>query len=69
MTIPNTTTKTSASTELGSKLAYLTRVLKTPTIARVWDDLATQARDRNWSHEEYLTAVWRLARSWPRPRT
>jgi DNA replication protein DnaC len=53
-----TTTKTtSATTELGSKLAYLTRALKTPTIARVWDDLAAQARDRNWSHEEYLTAV------------
>jgi DNA replication protein DnaC len=48
---------TSATTELGSKPAYLTRALKTPTIARVWDDLAAQARDRNWSHEEYLTAV------------
>jgi DNA replication protein DnaC len=58
MTTPNTTPpKTGASTELGSKLAYLTRVLKTPTIARVWDDLAAQARDLNWSHEEYLTAV------------
>ncbi|MBP2370414.1 DNA replication protein DnaC [Pseudonocardia parietis] len=32
-------------------------MLKTPTIARVWDDLAAQARDLNWSHEEYLTAV------------
>jgi DNA replication protein DnaC len=32
--------------------------LKTPTIGRVWDDLAAQARDLNWSHEEYLTAVW-----------
>ncbi len=31
--------------------------MKTPTIARVWEDLAAQARDRNWSHEEYLTAV------------
>ena len=51
------TTTTAASTELGSKLAYLTRALKTPTIARVWEDLAAQARDLNWSHEEYLTAV------------
>src|SRR3954468_15447700 len=42
---------------LGSKLAYLTRVLKTPTIGRVWEDLAAAARDANWSHEEYLTAV------------
>jgi DNA replication protein DnaC len=45
------------TTELGSKLAYLTRALKTPTITRVWEDLAVQARDLNWSHEEYLTAV------------
>ena len=61
-TTANTTTartsiKTGPSTELGSKLAYLTRALKTPTIARVWDDLAAQARDLNWSHAEYLTAV------------
>ena len=57
MSTPKTTPKTATSTELGSKLAYLTRALKTPTIARVWDDLAAQARDLNWSHEEYLTAV------------
>jgi DNA replication protein DnaC len=64
-TTPTTTTGTTTSTakvtgvstEPGSKLAYLTRALKTPTIARVWDDLAVQARDLNWSHEEYLTAV------------
>ena len=36
---------TTTTGELGSKLAYLTRALKTPTIARVWDDLAAQARD------------------------
>src|SRR5215213_3273533 len=52
-----TTTTTTTTGELGAKLAYLTRALKTPTIARVWEDLAAQARDRNWSHEEYLTAV------------
>ena len=40
-----------------SMLAYLTRVLKTPTIGRVWEELAAQARDENWSHEEYLAAV------------
>lgn len=28
------TTKTTTTTELGSKLAYLTRALKTPTITR-----------------------------------
>src|SRR3954451_22238229 len=42
---------------LPSAIAYLTRVLKTPTIGRCWQDLAHQARDENWSHEEYLAAV------------
>jgi len=42
---------------LPSMLAYLTRVLKVPTIARSWEDLAEQARDENWSHEEYLAAL------------
>ncbi len=42
---------------LPSMLAYLTRVLKIPTIARCWEDLAAQARDENWSHEEYLAAL------------
>ena len=42
---------------LGSKIAYLTRVLKTPTIARTWEQLAEAAREANWSHEEYLAAV------------
>lgn len=57
-----TRTKTTAATApvpegLEAKIAYLTRVLKTPTIGRVWEDLATTAREANWSHEEYLTAV------------
>jgi DNA replication protein DnaC len=43
--------------EITSQLAYLTRVLKTPTIGRIWEELATHARDQNWSHEEYLAAV------------
>ena len=50
-------TTTGPTDGLGSKMAYLTRVLKTPTIGRVWEDLAAQARDANWSHEEYLAAV------------
>ncbi len=40
-----------------SMIAYLTRVLKTPTIGRFWEELAGQARDENWSHEEYLAAL------------
>ena len=42
---------------LPAQLNYLTRALKTPTIGRVWEDIAEQARDENWSHEEYLAAV------------
>jgi DNA replication protein DnaC len=42
---------------LTSMISYLTRVLKTPTISRCWEDLAGQAREENWSHEEYLAAV------------
>ena len=38
-------------------IAYLTRVLKTPTIGAFWEELAVQARDENWSHEEYLAAL------------
>lgn len=40
-----------------SMIAYLTRVLKTPTIGAFWEQLAEAARDQNWSHEEYLAAV------------
>ncbi|WP_026311659.1 IS21-like element helper ATPase IstB [Frankia elaeagni] len=42
---------------LPALLGYLTRVLKMPTIGRTWEPLADQARDENWSHEEYLAAV------------
>jgi DNA replication protein DnaC len=42
---------------LPAQLSYLTRVLKTPTIAACWEQLAEQARDQNWSHEEYLAAI------------
>lgn len=48
---------TTTTDPLASKLAYLTRVLKTPTIGRTWETLADQARTSNWSHEEYLAAV------------
>jgi DNA replication protein DnaC len=55
------TTATAATTApkdgLPSMLAYLTRVLKTPTIGAFWEELADQARDENWSHEEYLAAL------------
>jgi DNA replication protein DnaC len=61
-TAPTSITSTTAARAapadgLASMLAYLTRVLKTPTIGRCWEELADQARDENWSHEEYLAAV------------
>ena len=42
---------------VGIPLGYLARALKTPTIGRVWEQLAATARDEGWSHEEYLAAV------------
>ena len=42
---------------IASQLAYLTRVLKMPTIAKTWAEVADQARDLGWSHEQYLAAV------------
>lgn len=53
----STVTTTRPADGVPSQLAYLARVLKTPTIGRVWEDLAEQAREANWSHEEYLAAV------------
>lgn len=46
-----------AAEKIASTMGYLVRVLKTPTIGRVWQVLADQARDESWSHEEYLAAV------------
>jgi len=40
-------------------MAYLARVLNTPTIGRCWEELASQARDQGWSHEDYLATVLR----------
>lgn len=56
-TMTTTAARTAPADGLPSMLAYLTRVLKTPTIGRCWEELAEQARDENWSHEEYLAAV------------
>lgn len=57
-TAPNKRVSTAAAPDgLPSQLAYLTRVLKTPTIGQYWEPLADQARDENWSHEEYLAAL------------
>ena len=42
---------------IDSRIAWAARALKTPTIGRVWEQLASQARQQQWSHEEYLLAV------------
>ena len=60
MTTIDTTAPTITSTRpdgLAAQLAYLTRVLRIPTVAACWESLADQARDQNWSHEEYLAAL------------
>lgn len=46
-----------AEETITATMGYLARALKTPTIGRVWEPLAAQAREQGWSHEEYLTAV------------
>ena len=43
--------------QLAADMAYLTRVIKAPTIAATWAQLAVIARADGWSHEEYLAAV------------
>lgn len=45
------------SAETASAIAYLARVLKTPTIGRVFAGLGDTARDEGWTHEAYLAAV------------
>lgn len=45
------------SEKIASTIEHLTRAMKTPTIRRVWEQLADTAREQGWSHEEYLAAV------------
>jgi DNA replication protein DnaC len=40
-----------------SQLAYLSRVLRAPTVRDSYERLAGTAREQGWSHEEYLAAV------------
>ncbi|GAB3843934.1 IS21-like element helper ATPase IstB [Nesterenkonia populi] len=43
--------------DVSSTVAHLARAMKTPTIGKVFEQLADTARDQGWSHEEYLAAV------------
>lgn len=42
---------------LEATIEHLARAIKMPTIRRTWKQLADQARDEGWPHEEYLAAV------------
>ncbi|GIH73542.1 IS21-like element helper ATPase IstB [Sphaerimonospora thailandensis] len=42
--------------DVTSEIAYLTRVLKAPTLRDAVARLADQARDQGWTHEEFLAA-------------
>ncbi|MEO3892746.1 IS21-like element helper ATPase IstB [Nonomuraea sp. B5E05] len=42
--------------DVTSEIAYLTRVLKAPTLREAVPRLAVQARDQGWTHEEFLAA-------------
>ena len=50
------TTGTSAGRNIASEIAYLTRVLKAPSLAGAVERLAERARSEQWSHEEFLAA-------------
>lgn len=53
----STSTKAStASRDLGSEVAFLTRALKAPTLRESVPRLAERARAESWTHEEFLVA-------------
>lgn len=64
MATRKTTTTTNAATtveatsgrNLTAELAYLTRVLKAPSMAASIERLAERARAESWTHEEFLAA-------------
>ena len=45
------------SKETSSQIDYLSRALKAPRIRDVATRLGENARDANWSYEDYLAAV------------
>src|SRR3712207_3920727 len=47
---------TTATRDVTSELAYLTRALKAPTLRAAVDRLAERARAESWTHEEFLAA-------------
>ncbi|MFE5940496.1 hypothetical protein ACFQ69_34650 [Streptomyces sp. NPDC056470] len=51
------TAPAAAKDGLSFVIAYLTRVLKPPTVGAFWEEFAAEARAENCSHEEYLAAL------------
>ena len=51
------TTKTRTTEDAVKQLHYLAASLKAPRITEVASRLADQARDANWTFEDYLAAV------------
>ena len=49
-------TKAAQRRDVAAEIAYLTRVLKAPTLRESAPRLAERAHAENWSHEEYLVA-------------
>jgi DNA replication protein DnaC len=52
-----TTTNPQGLSEALKQITYLAGALKAPRIAEAAQRLADQARDANWTHEDYLAAV------------
>lgn len=51
------TTKNAAPSDAVKQIHYLAAALKAPRITEAAARLADQARDANWTHEDYLAAV------------
>lgn len=56
MPTTRTAAKKSTGRDLTAEVAYLTRVLKAPTLRESVDRLAQRARAESWTHEEFLVA-------------
>ncbi|HET9006988.1 MAG TPA: IS21-like element helper ATPase IstB [Actinomycetes bacterium] len=50
------TKTTTAGRNVTAELAYLTRILKAPSLAAAVERLAERARTESWTHEEFLAA-------------
>ncbi|MFN8069818.1 MAG: IS21-like element helper ATPase IstB [Mycolicibacterium insubricum] len=51
------TANTHSANDIGSRVEFLARALKTPTIRRTYAELAERARTEGWTHEQYLATI------------